>query len=200
MNSETTSHRLSRVLYSIAVFFLYFGVATANAGVKCTCPTIDAEGEGNTSCSVSESNNKCTIDYNLFAEREARAAQLLAEFNINLALPHPNLSSASLPSLSSQERVDAVILFLSVAASSEGASISYELMTIIDTLRWQYSWLVEQAFGQQGSSTGILVNDHDVVISHGCIEMSVAGLWVMFKASWSHFREAPRCGGNDLRP
>lgn len=40
--------------------------AASDARVRCKCPSIEAEGEGNSSCSAHESGGFCTIDFNEF--------------------------------------------------------------------------------------------------------------------------------------
>jgi hypothetical protein len=67
---------------------------SASAKVQCSCPKVPADGEGNTSCSASESGGRCTIDFNLFGlESERRAAQLLIDFaHTKLTLPDAQLT------------------------------------------------------------------------------------------------------------
>ena len=199
---ENFTRPSSRAFVFSAICWLALGISTASADVKCSCPTIDAEGEGNTSCSASESNNKCTIDYNLFAEREQRAAIMLRSKDISFLQPPPQLNSLQLGTLQYQQRVDAVILFMSVAASAQGQPVSTALAELVNRLRDNYSRDIEQAFlPVPPNRTGRIFRDtQDVVISSGCVETRVSGLWVMFKASWSPFRQAPRCGARDLQP
>lgn len=48
--------------------------------VQCNCPSVPAEGTGDTSCSATESNEVCTIDFNTFAiEDEQAALELLSD-------------------------------------------------------------------------------------------------------------------------
>lgn len=191
-----------RGLWFVAIIGMFLIANTTEAAVKCNCPTIDAKGEGNTSCSASESNNECTIDYNLFAEREQRANNLLNNAGVNLLVPNPRANSIDLRNLHGSRRVDAVILYMSVAASAQGSLVSTKLKHIVQRLRNNFSTTINQAFTPvpPSSSKTILVNNSNVVISSGCVEMRVPGLWVMFKAQWSPFRAMPRCGGRNLKP
>lgn len=68
--------------YSITAFLMIFalGMPEAFGETQCSCPTVKADGVGNSSCSASESSDsgRCKIDFNEFGTREARAADILA--------------------------------------------------------------------------------------------------------------------------
>lgn len=49
---------------ALAAFLLITGAA--QAGIRCTCPSIQAEGDGNTDCDAIEAAGWCTIVYNQF--------------------------------------------------------------------------------------------------------------------------------------
>jgi hypothetical protein len=101
--------------------------ARAQSKVQCSCKSIAADGEGNTSCSVSESRGRCTIDYNLFgAESEKRATDILVRFGGVEINPHDPQMSAdeSLERLGSKpgkELGDAVLVYLTVAVGDQYA-------------------------------------------------------------------------------
>src|SRR5712664_547457 len=97
----------------------------AQAKVQCSCHTVSADGEGNTSCSVAESRGRCTIDYNLFGPAsEKRAADLLTQHGVaKIKLPDLNLSpDESLQMLSSkggEELQDALLIYIAVATGDQ---------------------------------------------------------------------------------
>src|ERR1700757_1644699 len=103
----------------------------AQSKVQCSCKTVSADGEGNTSCSVSESqaqNGKhCTIDFNLFGvESENRAADLLIKYaEVQVKKPNaevgPEQSLLNLSAKSSEELLDAILVYLTVAVADQGA-------------------------------------------------------------------------------
>ena len=198
---EKSQPSRSLVFSTIAALCLICIVRTAEAGVQCTCPTIDAEGEGSTSCTASESNDKCTIDYNLFGERENRAARFLDYAGISVTRPDPNMNFAQFVRLSGTQKVDAVIFYLSVAASAQGQEFDSFFNAMVHELRQNYQEEIMAAFDHRHlKSANLLANESDIVISPGCVELRVDGFWVMFKSARSPYREAPRCGGRHLSP
>ena len=67
----------------IGGLFFWALIVPASAKVQCSCPNVPADGEGNSSCSASESHNRCTLDFNLFGkESEDRAAELLRKYGV----------------------------------------------------------------------------------------------------------------------
>src|SRR5689334_12269066 len=61
-------------LVAIVIVTLMPPLPARAANVNCSCPSVAADGIGNTSCSTAESNGRCTIDFNTFgAAREERA-------------------------------------------------------------------------------------------------------------------------------
>src|SRR5437763_632892 len=111
-------------LAALCVFAL-FESATASAEVRCSCPRISATGVGSTSCSASESDGRCTIDFNVFGERERPAAELLRRFRPGaFYLPDPSADSASALVEASQgpgsRLTDAVLVYMLVALAEGG--------------------------------------------------------------------------------
>ena len=54
------------VKFFLAISIVLLLCSRASAEVRCTCPTIPADGHGNTSCTGSEENNRCSLTYNQF--------------------------------------------------------------------------------------------------------------------------------------
>jgi hypothetical protein len=102
---------------------LYLLSATNVFANDCACPRISASGQGNTSCSASEANNKCTIDNNIFYERERRSVEFLSRADIgSLRIPDPSVSAAEAFLRlrgRNDELVDAVLIYLMVALSAQ---------------------------------------------------------------------------------
>lgn len=186
-----------------------FAAAPAQAEVKCSCPSVAADGEGNSSCSAAESNSRCTIDYNLFAEREQRAADFLNGLDGNLSMQAiPDQGVDVLTRLNDDQLTKQVTLYLSIAAvdqtinqgdSISPASILSSVRFLIDGKRQE----IERAFRVPADpleAHQLITDEDNVVISRGCVEVKTDRLWMMFKAYWSPARALPRCGGRDLRP
>ena len=145
------------VLLSVGLIAIVLSTSTLlvdslHAEVKCSCPTIDAEGEGETSCSTNESGGKCTIDYNLFANRELRAADLLrnilqtpfttyAELNTNEALSQ---------AYERDELTNQVLLYLLIAAvdqySSHQDTVPDNVFSDVQSIVEEYQYSIEEAF------------------------------------------------------
>ena len=188
----------------------------ASAKVQCSCPNISADGEGNTSCSASESGRLCTIDFHLFGpESEKRAAELLARFGkVNLKPPEPGASAVEWLSSSPPEQViDAVLVYMTVAAGDQNARAPdsvplgslFELVDAVrkDSLRTrildafsrgaQEKWSTQSDEGLRRSPIPF-ENIGAAIVSPGCVEFrTTAGLWMMFKASWSPARVTQGC-------
>ncbi len=189
----------------------------ASGKVQCSCPKIAADGEGQTSCSASESGGRCTIDFNLFGQAsEKRAADLIRRHGERPKLkpPNPELApDAALRELSLQggdALIDAVLVYMTVAAGNQSArepkSVPLgdlqELVKAIGTV--PLAKRIEQAFNQQALQQWANRSpqakippepDQRFTISPGCVEFtSSGGLWLMFKTAWSPARIFPRCG------
>src|SRR5690606_16112388 len=94
--------------------------------VQCSCPTVSAEGYGNTSCTAHESGNMCRVEFNDFSE--ASLGRALAVFNAaSVDLRRPPNAQPGMPSivghamalnnLPDKERAQVVLLYMGVAAS-----------------------------------------------------------------------------------
>lgn len=177
-------------------------LSTAKAEVKCSCETIKADGEGNSSCSTNESGGRCTIDYNLFAERETRAQDILKELADVDVISFPNLNSQQ--SIIAAERDNTmqqlILLYLSIAATDQLIShpdtVPNDMFSRLVSVVEQRSNEISQAFSRDSiasQSQTVLVDDGEVVLSSGCMSVDLRDAIVMFKASWSPFRAVPRC-------
>src|SRR5580704_5368092 len=184
-------------------------IPASAATTQCTCPKVPASGVGNSSCSASESNGKCTVDFNIFAEREARAAALLRRADVQLYVPDPNRDAIiGLAELKSQPNklVDAIIIYLAVALSAQpnANDLTEVVRTIATTVRSPViSSRLDTAF-DPSAGFGLARSDNPPLenfggikgrIVQGCIELFIGDTWVMFKTSWSPYASTPRCGG-----
>ncbi|HVQ36383.1 MAG TPA: hypothetical protein VMS31_02555 [Pyrinomonadaceae bacterium] len=188
---------------------------SASGKVQCSCQKIPADGEGNTSCSAAESGSRCTIDFNLFGrESETRAAELLRKYGRrNLTQPDPGLSPSEavrvLSSRDPQQLVDAVLIYMVVAAGNQSVRVPQSvpldgLEELVDAVRSdKLTKSIEAAFNEEAlnqSSKGGAFPVHDVgraTVSPGCVEFTTSsGLWMMFKANWSAARLVPTCRNN----
>lgn len=201
-----------KFLHVSLLLFIMASVATnAKADVRCKCPSISAEGEGNSSCSANESGGTCTIDFNLFGAREVRASEFLSErLEPNF---QPFSDQNTVDSLRKAEELDIlfdqVFMYLNVAAISQGTrnpeSVPLSEIEDLFSLVSEYRQNIEFAFSQQvfgqvisGSlsfSTDTFVDVGEVVISPGCVEILHNGQWLMFKTHWALAAEAPGCRG-----
>jgi DNA-binding transcriptional regulator YdaS (Cro superfamily) len=182
---------------------------------ECTCPTIPASGRGNTSCSGHESNGHCTLDYNLFSPiGEDQAAVMLREAGLKDLMQPPNAPTPNVLALMQADPkslVDAVLVYLFVAAAEQQLDRHQnmseqvtQLVQALTPLRPQ----IASAFGREVTQRWLVptkqinpqelpkserLSDNRIVLAPGCIEGTVSGFWVMFKASWSPMRIRPRC-------
>jgi len=194
-------------------------LGSAQSKVQCSCQTIPADGEGNTSCSAAESGGRCTIDFNLFGpESESRAAALLTRYGRkDPTLPDPGLSPVeALRVMSSRDRqqlVDAVLIYMVVAAGNQ--SVRAPQSVPLDGLRElvkavgsdQLTESIDKAFNLEALNQWSRVTNEELrrgtipvqnigraFISPGCVEFTTSGgLWMMFKANWSAARVLPTC-------
>jgi hypothetical protein len=205
---------------AISLIFYLLSASSVFASNDCTCPKVPASGQGNTSCSASEANNRCTVDYNVFFERETRSVQFLSKLGIgSLKPPDPALNSfdAFLRLRGrDQEVTDAVLVYLMVALSAQpsASDLAPAAKIIADVVRSpNLSSRIIKAFdyqdtGSAGSDESLLrsppsnavLEDFAALgsakgrIVSGCVEFYVRDVWVMFKAAWSPYRLQPRCG------
>src|SRR5579859_7492450 len=89
---------------------------SALAENRCTCPKVPALGVGDSSCSASESDGRCAVDFNLFGpEREQRAVDLLKPVLGRFEAPSSDMSSVDAIMRSSPDQiVDFVLVYLVV--------------------------------------------------------------------------------------
>ncbi len=197
----------------IALLLLFGNSALA---AQCTCPSVKAEGKGNTSCSASESGNWCTVDFNLFSpDIEQRAAAIVStQLSGKVILQSPNMPAIrqleEAGKLNSDQLVPLIATYMIVGAVNQlidqPTTISEQaIKSAVKSLdsRDVKSYVVE-AFsntamdwyrkpGSGGFSTSLVRRQKDFTLSPGCIEYRVSGLWMMFKASWAAARNLRQC-------
>jgi hypothetical protein len=202
--------------FLLLTFFLSLFTRPAAAN-DCACPTVQAFGKGNTSCSASESAGRCSINYNLFSPAtEARSVQLLnASGLLTVRTPPVGDSVQILTDLAKSEDllVDAVFVYLIVGtadlvtdANVSVASGVRSIVQLLLPLRSELAKIFQPLQMAKWRLTpdailktvpipkSIVFADNAVVLSEGCVEVQVSQLWAMFKASWSPNRQLPRCG------
>jgi hypothetical protein len=182
---------------------------SARAETQCACPKVPATGGGNTSCSAAESNGNCTVDFNIFFQREARAVSLLSRAGVQLKVPDPNLgASDGLARLVSEptQLADAILIYLTVALSAlpNANELTQVVQQIASTVRsGTISSRLVSAF-DPSAGAGLPRSDNPPLdnfdgtrgrIVRGCIELFSGDTWVMFKTNWSPYAATPRCGG-----
>lgn len=197
---------------ALMVMLAGIGAGSPAHSVECTCPTIAADGVGNSSCSASESNNRCKVDFNEFGEREQMAVDALSKAGLKLQplSPTQDFHQALLANLDEGTIFDTLSVYLNVAAVQQNASAT-QLTAVLDVAN-QFRNQILSAFSQDArqlmnqpgpmppGQTQILEQNPAIVVSPGCVEISASGLWVMYKAYWAMARDAERCGGLALRP
>jgi hypothetical protein len=182
--------------------------APAHAATQCACPKVAASGVGNTSCSASETNDRCTVDFNIFFEREARTLAFLSKAGVGIKAPDPNLNALLALSLVKNEPnqlADAIILYLTVALSAQpnASDLTKAVQSIASTVR---SPAISSRLAREFDPDvrGVLPSDNNPIenfggtrgrLLPGCIELFADNTWVMFKTSWSPYAGTPRCGG-----
>jgi hypothetical protein len=199
-------------------------LSTSAVANDCACPTVQANGKGSTSCSASESNGRCTIDYNLFSPAaEQLAGQLLTAGGLpQIRIPSPGINTIqNLLELSQRggpPLVDAVLVYLMVATADRiidgtGGNATDSAVRDIVVIVTPFRDRIETAFNGENMTQwlgtpneqipanpaqfGLFTSlaDNRLILAPGCIEVRSGNLWVMFKASWSAMRLKPRCGG-----
>lgn len=195
----------------LALFASFSLPAPSLAEVKCSCPTVSAEGEGNSSCSANESGGRCTIDYNLFGERENLAASYLAERVDGNFIPRPNMNSTDALQIARAENqvFEQIFVYLFVAAASQAERFSEtvpsENAELFLRLLSDFRDPITFAFSEDArnfSRIGIGAADQvpeafvdvgEVVVSPGCVEVNAGDQWVMFKVFWAMSAPFPGC-------
>jgi hypothetical protein len=189
---------------------IFFSVASsAEAAVRCSCKTISADGEGNTSCSAAESNNRCTVDFNQFARERTDQAFSMAQDAPGISIKPPSPLENPIAALAtSPEKLPLVTVYLLVAAASlqsrfPGTFSSSDVKSLLSQVR-QERQRIEDAFSDKQREDWSRTADAnvgnfnvsvagDVTTAPGCVEVYAGGRWIMFKAAWSPARVTPRC-------
>lgn len=207
----------SKVILLWAVALLLSGPVRAEN--NCTCPTVTADGKGDSSCSAAEASGQCTIDFNIFPpEREQRAFDLMKSVTkVPLSLPPPGADSvdAMYKASANGQTVQVLLVYLAIAAADQeqahpGTIDQGALGNIAAQVTDAGKEAIEQAFSAEAAkefsatsplspadSKGVVILNADgLIVSPGCVEATRNGLWVMFKAKWSPAALAPGCGGN----
>lgn len=209
---------MTKHLVPILIGFLLLSITSAIAEVHCKCPRIAAQGVGDLSCSASESNSICTVDFNIFGPvREGRASELLSRaFSSRITVPDPNLDSAEAFTRSGGDAVtDFVLVYLTVGLGDGVASDQISTDFAEEALRYLSRVMdkglreaIQEMFSAQlaaslSSQSDLSPRDFQTrevdagsaraLLSPGCLEVTVGSLWMMFKARWSAARLAPQC-------
>jgi hypothetical protein len=182
---------------------------------RCACPKVSAFGVGDSSCSASESDNKCAVDFNIFGqERESRAVDLLRSTTIGgLSIPDPSLNSVDVFGKARPNDVpDYVLIYMTVALGDRVAldQVSKDTATRflqnLNRFRAELDPQIVEMFTRQSPAIPLNPSSVDLrtveqqigearaILSPGCIEVASTEMWVMFKTVWSQARLAPRCG------
>jgi len=131
---------------TVAKFFLAISIvlllcSRASAEVRCTCPTIPADGHGGTTCTGSEENNRCSLTYNQFPPDlvDSGVNLLRNATGRGIEAPNPALSN-SFSELytqllkdmgtaeTSQILIDAIQVYLAIAVVVQGENIASDEM------------------------------------------------------------------------
>jgi len=98
----------------------------ADSTVRCTCPTVKADGFGSTACSANESASRCRVEFNQFADESVQAAATAlrqsGETLVPLLRPRDEPASqfyARLAALEEDARARAVLVYVGVAAARD---------------------------------------------------------------------------------
>lgn len=197
-----------KLVFALAVAMVASVAAPAYSRTQCTCKSVNAVGEGNSSCSTAESNNKCTVDFNQYppvVQRRAADALRNADpsFSTNIIDRNVDASFALPETRDAQQLADTIILYMTVAVTTQTdgkAALVYDasdlraLISFAKDKRDLFDSLFRKPsrFGrsEQGNhSSGIHFTQ-----APGCMDVQLPrGLRVMFKAAWSPAAERPRC-------
>ena len=196
--------RVVKIVFAICLILMLMP-AQANH-VKCSCPNVNARATGSTSCSASESNGQCTVAFNEFDKNlELSASALLQRYSQN-----SNIQFSSFPAvvgspeqrgftqrnaiwLSRQSRyaiVDQIMVYAMVTLVQSGnyKNARNKISVVHQSLRRNTNQ-ISQIFTAGGQ---IFQNDI-IQVKHGCFAFVGAGLWGMYKASWSPSIGRERC-------
>lgn len=193
---------------SLAMLILSLVTSQAFARTQCTCKSVNAVGEGNSSCSTAESNGKCTVDFNQFPPQVLqRAGDLLrrAEPSFSPATLDQNLDASFVlkGTRDAQHLADTIVLYMTIAVSTQVNGrpvLSYETSDLRSLLAFakEQRELLDTIFRKPTNSgrsdTRTFSSGGRFVYAPGCLDVQLPmGLQVMFKAAWSPAAERPRC-------
>ena len=187
----------------LAIFVLGASISEGMAGsVRCTCPSVKADGKGNTSCSATETGNRCTIDFNEFGRHvEYQAAQALSNAtNRSFAVVEfrrRNTYGRFSSLFSRQDRLlDQLAIYMAVSTVQvtdlrpSSSNVRRALKDMVEKLR-NNGATIRRVFLSETSRTRHYAGSLNV--SSGCIEVRVSGFWFMYKAAWSKAKSSPQC-------
>lgn len=203
-----------RLLVGVYGFVLALWAPPTLAKTQCSCPTVDAVGEGNSSCSVAEYKKRCTIDFNQFGQAaEQRAWASLertkppGEFKPYFTAPGPGGAGQVMRDLGAKSPdliAATAVLYMTVpvTAQKDGRQLlDYSEQDLRDLVAFASANgpLFRDVFGRQAGSAeptpGTWNDNIKYVRASGCMEVLLPrGLNVMLKMEWSTVAEKPRCG------
>jgi hypothetical protein len=121
------THRL-HAIFALATGALVAAgdAAAADSTVRCTCPTVRADGFGSTACSANESANRCRVEFNQFRDEVVQAAAGALRQSGETLAPllrgrdeSANEFYARLAALDEDARARAVLVYVGVAAARD---------------------------------------------------------------------------------
>lgn len=144
----------------VLLLYAFCGPLPAYAANQCSCPSIAADGKGNSSCNATETGSRCTIDFNRFPPPfEELARDSLNEIGASgaqspILFPPETVTAVEVDQQESaiilrdiiarggenQALVDTLMVYLTVAVASreDGTALFKEHMSFFVEL---YAWL-----------------------------------------------------------
>jgi hypothetical protein len=193
----------------------------ADSTVRCTCPTVRADGFGSTACSANESANRCRVEFNQFPDEVVQAAaSALRQSGETLA---PLLRGrdesgsdfyARLAALDEDARARAVLVYVGVAAARDEHWDKVRVDALVKAVLRDPATRrrVADAFGREalegavagrvpaaaarrdgGGTGGYGASSDEVDVAPGCVAVKAGADWYMYKAPWSPARVLPQC-------
>lgn len=197
--------------------------AAADSTVRCTCPTVRADGFGASACSANESANRCRVEFNQFPDEAvlaaANALKQAGEPAAPLLRPRDEPSGefyARLAALDEDARAHAVLVYIAVAAARSEAwsRAQAEALARVVVRDAAARRRVAEAFGRaalegaakggpptttttpaETATRGYGAARDELDTAPGCVAVKVGADWYMYKAPWSPVRTQPQCGG-----
>ena len=192
----------------IAMVTLVLGTSQGFARTQCTCQSVNAVGEGNSSCSTAESNGKCTVDFNQFPPVVLnRAADELHSadrtFSANIIDLNRDASFVLRETRDAQQLANTIVLYMAVAVTMQSGGkpvLDYEssdlqaLIAFAKEKRNLFVSLFRMPTERGHSESGTYRSGISFTQAPGCMDIMLpGGLRVMFKARWSPAAVYPRC-------